>query len=206
MFSQRIQYGLDHFIREDYFLAMEHEYHLKEERESGKSQLIVQVENDNLCICHFDEKRKCNFLRDEKTYGMQKSVDHMIFSKEENEWKLHMIEMKSGVGGDTWKNIKQKVRTSYLTACAIGTFLGICFSDICAYTTYEKEKFNSMADTTDPKVYVPLLGERAIDFKKEEWDKGIIKIQTGDQLIFKHKEIKMKRSEDGTVLEGELEL
>lgn len=206
MYDQRIQYGLDYFILKDYFLAMEHEYYLKEGKESGKSELIVHIANENLCIDDFDKKRKCNFLREEKIYGMQKSVDHMIFSKEENDWKLHMIEMKSSVGGETWKNIKQKMRTSYLTACAIGTFLGIHFSDICAYTTYEQEKFNSMTDTTNPKIYVPLLGERAIDFKKEEWDKGIIKIQTGDNLIFKHREIKMKRSEDGTMLEGVLQL
>lgn len=206
LYDKRVQYGLEWFILKDYFLSMDHEYHLKEENESGKSELIVKIENDNLCIYNFDGKRKCNFLREEKIFGMQKSVDHIIFSKEENYWKLHMIEMKSSVGGETWKNIKQKVRTSYLTACAIGIFLGITFSEVCTYTTYENEKFNSLADTTNIKAYVPRLGEKAIDLKKEEWDKGIINIKIGDIYTFKHKGIKMKRSEDGTILEGKLEL
>lgn len=35
MYSKRIQYAIDHFIMEQYFLPMSRQYHLREERESG---------------------------------------------------------------------------------------------------------------------------------------------------------------------------
>lgn len=52
-------------------------------------------------------------------------------------------------------------------------------------------EMKNLTDTTNIKAYVPRLGEKAIDLKKEEWDKGIIHIKIG---------------EDGTILEGKLEL
>ena len=52
-----------------------------------------------------------------------------------------------------------------------GPFMGIEVEEIKTYTTYENEKFNSGRETTNPRMIVPPLGEPAIDFKKEEWDK-----------------------------------
>ena len=126
MYTERVQYAIDNFIMDDYFLEMQNNYHLKEEKDSGKSDLDVTIKNDNLCIYNFDDKKKCNFLRPEKTTGMQKSVDHILFEKIDDGWRLHLIEMKSGVGYKTWlESIKPKVRTSYLTSLAIADFLGI---------------------------------------------------------------------------------
>ena len=41
MYEKRVQYALDNFIAEKYFLDMNSEYHLKEEKDSGKSDLLV---------------------------------------------------------------------------------------------------------------------------------------------------------------------
>ncbi len=57
MYSTRVDFALDQFIEENYFLPMHHQYHLKEEKDSGKSDLILNVTNDNLCIYNFDDKR-----------------------------------------------------------------------------------------------------------------------------------------------------
>ena len=77
MYSRRVQYALDYFIEENYFLPMENSYDLKEEKESGKSSLNVTIANDNLCIFDFDRKHKCNFLKKDRNIGLQKSVDHV---------------------------------------------------------------------------------------------------------------------------------
>lgn len=75
--------------------------------------MTLTIENENLCIYDFDNKGKCQFLRTDKKLGMQKSVDHVIFEKCQNGWRLHLIEMKSGVGYKKWiESIKPKVRTS----------------------------------------------------------------------------------------------
>lgn len=207
MFTERVQYAIDNFIMDDYFLEMQKNYHLKEEKDSGKSDLDVTIKNDNLCIYNFDDKKKCNFLRPEKTTGMQKSVDHILFEKIDDGWRLHLIEMKSGVGYKTWlESIKPKVRTSYLTSLAIADFLGIKISDVVAYTTYSEEKFSDNSNKTNPRTFVPPLGEKARNPVKDEWEKNQMFLELGEELRIVHKRIKMKKDEQSGVLLGNLEI
>ena len=63
MYSRRVQYALDYFIEENYFLPMENSYDLKEEKESGKSSLNVTIANDNLCILILTESINVTFLK-----------------------------------------------------------------------------------------------------------------------------------------------
>ncbi len=124
-----------------------------------------------------------------------------------------MIEMKTTIGFRTWFDIKYKMRASYLNIKALAVFLGISLEDenIFAYTTYEKENFNIM-DMDSPRILLPKVGDRGINFKKEEWDAGfitIIPIMPSNRSTFiklKHKKIKMERSNDGKILEGETTL
>ena len=50
MFTERVQYAIDNFIMDDYFLEMQKNYHLKEEKDSGKSDLDVTIKNDKLAF------------------------------------------------------------------------------------------------------------------------------------------------------------
>lgn len=203
MYDTKVKFALDQFIQENYFLSMKNQYHLKEEQDSGKSDLTLNISNDNLCIYNFDGKGKCNFLRPEKQYGMQKSVDHVLFEKHTAGWRLHLIEMKSSVGYRKWLEIKLKMRTSYFTALAIADFLGIEFQETVAYTTYENEKF-LVDQGTNPRAMMPQLGNVARDPFHDEWKKNRIILNVGEELILTHKEILMTRNAATGVLEGAL--
>ena len=50
MYTERVQYAIDNFIMDDYFLEMQKNYHLKEEKDSGKSDLDVTIK---MIICAF---------------------------------------------------------------------------------------------------------------------------------------------------------
>lgn len=205
MWDTRVRFALDHFIVENYFLEMSHSYHLKEEKDTGKSDLILEIANENLCIYDFDNKGKCQFVRTDKKSGMQKSVDHMIFEKCRKGWKLHLIEMKSSVGYKTWlESIKPKVRTSYFTALAIADFLGIRIQEAIAYTTYENDKFDDASNLTNPRTLVPLLGLAAWDANKDEWKKDRIILNVDGEFAIVHRRIQMKRNSDTGILEGKL--
>lgn len=207
MQETRVMFALENFIAENYFLKMDKVYHLKEEKESGKSDLTLMVSNENLCIYDFDNKGKCQFLRTDRKSGMQKSVDHMIFERCQTDWKLHLIEMKSGVGYKTWiESIKPKVRTSYFTALAIADFLGIRIREAIAYTTYENDKFGDMNRLADPRTLVPLLGQPARDANRDEWKKGRIILNVDGEFTISHKKIQMHRNPVTGVLEGQLTL
>lgn len=207
MRDTRVRFALDHFMAENYFLKMNKEYHLLEEKDSGKSDLTLFIANENLCIHDFDSKGKCQFLRTNKKMGMQKSVDHIIFERCQNGWKLHLIEMKSGVGYKTWiESIKPKVRTSYFTALAIAEFLGIRIQDTIAYTTYENDRFGDMNHMVNPRTLVPFLGQAARDANRDEWKKDRIILNVDGEFILPHKRIQMQRNPVTGVLEGELTL
>lgn len=205
MLTERVQFAINNFIIDQYFLDMQHNYHLKEEKDSGKSDLDVTINSDNLCIYNFDDKKKCNFLKPDKKHGMQKSVDHILFEQINNGWRLHLIEMKSSVGYNTWlESIKPKVRTSYLTSLAIAEFLGIKITDIIAYTTYDEEKFSANSNKANPRAFVPLLGKKARDPMKDEWEKDQLFLELGEDFKIVHKRIKMNKDEKTGVLLGKL--
>lgn len=207
MYNKRVRFALENFITENYFLKMGDLYHLKEEKDSGKSDLTLAVSNENLCIYDFDSKGKCQFLRTNKKFGMQKSVDHIIFENCLRGWKVHLIEMKSSVGYKTWREIiKPKVRTSYLTALALADFLGIQIQDTVAYTTYEIDKFNDKANSANPRALVPQLGRMAQDANRDEWQKDRIILNIDGEFVIPHRKIKMQRNSTTGVLEGKLRL
>ena len=207
MYNRRVQYALDHFIEENYFLPMENSYNLKEEKEVGKSRLKVTVANDNLCIFNFDDKHKCNFLKRDKSIGLQKSVDHVLFEQRSENWRLHLIEMKSSVGFKTWNwEIKPKVRTGYLNSLAIAEFLGIKITDVIAYTTYENERFNAEENKANPRAMMPQLGMAARNPVKDEWEKDQMFLELGEEIMIPHKRIKMRKNEETGVMEGALKI
>lgn len=205
MYTTRIKYAMDNFIVENYFLPMEGSYELKENSESGKSLLVLSIEGVNICVEEYDNKKRCEFVKVSGKQGMKKCVDHFVLKNNGSEWDLHMIEMKSNVGDKRWVDIKAKMRASYLNIRAICAFLDIKLNDVYTYTTYEKECFNNPENTADPKAMLPLLGEKATNFKQDEWDKDIINIKIDKTVTWSHKAIKMERDE-GNVLQGSLNI
>ena len=186
-YRMRTQYAIDHFFEESYFDASEDSYELQEQDDRGKSLLYLENVGENLCVSQFDSKSKCKFLRQDRTYGLQKCSDHILFQ--------HMAE-----------DIKKKTRASYLNALAIAAVLDIQIKKVIVYTTFEEEKFSDLPDLTSPYAQKPVLGHYQVDYKKDEWDRNVIYINLGEALRFEHHHIRMNRNEDGSRLEGKYDL
>ena len=94
--------------------------YLEETEDSGRSILEFQLASDgNLSIKNVDGKNtQMHFFQNEKGKSMFKRVDHIIFEHlTEDDWKLHLIEMKSSVGNEKWIEVKGKFRASYSYVC-----------------------------------------------------------------------------------------
>lgn len=210
MKDKRIQYALDNFIEEGYFLPENEEYLLTEEEADGKTGLSVLVSGPSLCIADFDKKKKCAFLRQSGKSGMTKSSDHVVFCKQGECWKLCIIEMKTSVGTETWREIKLKTRATYLNAMAVAVILGFSIQDrdVDVYTTFESEKFGSLDGSFSPVAHKPLLGRKTYDAKKEEWDADRIKIrfEEAKSIVFRHHRVQLKRNKVTGRLEGKVAL
>lgn len=197
--KKRIVYIKDNLFIKDYFQNVNDSYILHEYENTGASELTVYLDNkDNLCIEDFDHSKKCYFFIEEKKYGMKKSVDHIVFQNCSGNCTLHLIEMKSAVGYRTWDEVKQKVRSSYLNSLAIATVLGIKVDKVIAHTTYHDLKFSSFHDNnSNPRTYAKPLGEKAYDAKTDEWDKGILRIELGEDIIIDHTSVQMEKTDSG---------
>ena len=198
MLSARTNYAIEHFIEKDYFEARKNQYVLKESAKNGASALVLDVDGYNLCVADFDHKKKCEFVNENSKNGMKKGVDHLLLRKKDNAWELHLIEMKTTVGRQTLKEIKQKFRASCLSAKALAAFLDISIEKIFLYTTFENEAF---ADETNPSLIKVAVGEKAIDLNKE-WKSGNVKLNFGEWVTFPHSKIAMKRSKNGILVGG----
>ena len=54
MVEERIAYGIEKFLEEDFFLPENDSYCLEEKSESGRSELQVTIQGDNLCCEDYD--------------------------------------------------------------------------------------------------------------------------------------------------------
>ena len=223
MSDDRLRYALQHFFSEKFTYETNLPvYELEETAPEGKSRLTVDVgASESICVANYDDQKKFpkwGILNSARRFHLTACIDHFILRKNPvDNWELHMFEMKRSVGSDTWWNIKYKMRSSYLSIKAIAVYLGIDLDDsnITAYTTFKKEKWNP-SEMTAPVIVVPKIGERAVDVKKAEWDTGFIEIpmiisdtnfhECLNFIKLRHKKIQMKPSSDDEVLEGRMRL
>lgn len=206
MIEKRIQYGIDSFLEDNFFLPFSNSYCLEEKSETGRSELQVDVQGDNLCSEDYDHKGKCNFLKEKSSFKLRRSVDHVLLQKKEDKWILHLIEMKSKVDEKKWHEIKQKIRASYFNVCALERVLGIHIDEIRTYTTYESTGFWNADKSEDPKIIVAPLGKRMVPAPETEWKNNVINVDVGDIIQFQHVAVKMQRTEDGDKLIGKLRI
>lgn len=177
---------------------------LEELEETGRSELQVHlISKESLCIKNVDKKHtEIYFFNKEKGKSLFKRVDHIIYEHlSQNNWKLHLIEMKSSVGFEKWIEIKGKFRASYLLAQGIASMLEMNIAETCLYTTYERVDLKQPSSTM-PTGRRPLVGVPQIK-PVEEWSGGKCGLNFGVRMAFQHTPVQMIRNED-KILTGTL--
>lgn len=177
---------------------------LEELEETGRSELQVHlISKESLCIKNVDKKHtEIYFFNKEKGKSLFKRVDHIIYEHlSQNNWKLHLIEMKSSVGFEKWIEIKGKFRASYLLAQGIASMLEMNIAKTCLYTTYERVDLKQPSSTM-PTGRRPLVGVPQIK-PVEEWSGGKCGLNFGVRMAFQHTPVQMIRNED-KILTGTL--
>ncbi len=69
MIEKRVQYGIDNFLEEKFFLPSQNSYCLEEKSESGRTELQVEIKGENLCSEDYDNKGKCRSKSSRCTFG-----------------------------------------------------------------------------------------------------------------------------------------
>lgn len=182
---------------------IEHEtgkVYLEEIEDTGKSVLELQLSSsENLSIKNVDKKNtQINFFVKDKKKSMYKRVDHIIFEcLGDNNWKVHLVEMKSSVGNDKWMDVKGKFRASYLLAQGIAAMLEMKLIETYMYTSFEKVYFNlSEIMPVERRLQV---GEKHVK-PQDEWNGGKFALNFGNKIPFIHIPIQMKRNDKGILV------
>lgn len=193
--NEKRRYVIENLLLDDFIESESEVIQLEEKEESGKSLLEIHLkEKENLSIKNIDMKntQMCYFKRD-KNLSMYKRVDHIIFEHvSDDDWKLHLIEMKSSVGRSKWIEIKGKFRASYLWAQGIAAMLDINIVSTHMYTSYEKVQLT--VSGTLPTERRLLVGEHYVKME-EEWNGSKFALDFGTKIYFEHTPIQMIRNE-----------
>lgn len=202
-YPSRIQKAINEFIMPEYFLDENQQYVLKETDAKGYSELTVFVNGKNLCIEHYDKKKRCGFVRKDKKFGMETCVDHVLFVMDSEEhWKAYLIEMKTGMGENTFIDVKKKVRANYFSIKALCAYLEIELSDrdIEVYITYESRNPNVTPNNTpNPATLKAKTGEKYTSLMQSEWNKNRIILPGLENHEFVLHKVQMQRK----TLEGD---
>lgn len=169
---------------------------LQELEDTGKSVLEVHLRaEENLCIRNVDKKHtELQFFQKDKRKSMFKRVDHIIYEPiADNDWKVHLIEMKSWVGVDKWNEIKGKFRASYLLAQGIASMLEMNLVGTCLYTTYEKVDLHPLS--VMPVGHRLPVGLHQVR-PEDEWTGKNCGLNFGVRIPFIHKPVRMTRNAD----------
>lgn len=173
---------------------------LEETEDTGKSVLELQLSSGkNLSIKNVDKKNtQMHFFVKDKNKSMYKRVDHILFEYlDDNKWKAHLVEMKSSVENDKWKDVKGKFRASYLLVQGIAAMLEMNLVETCMYTSFEKTCFNP--SDTMPVERRLLVGERHVR-PQDEWNGEKFTLDFGNRLPFIHIPIQMERNDKGVLV------
>ncbi len=172
----------------------------QETEDTGKSILEFQlVSDENFSIKNVDKKNTImNYFKSNSTLSMNKRVDHIVFEHvTDKDWKIHLIEMKSSVGSDKWKDVKGKFRASYLLAQGIAAMLEMNIVDTYMYTSYERVCFElSKTMPVDRRLQ---LGKKHVK-PQDEWEGDDFSLNFGIRINFKHKPIQMRRNDESVLI------
>lgn len=193
-------YIISELMEENFIESETDQIYLEEKEDSGKSILRWKLlSNQNFSIRNVDKKNTIIHFFDEKK-GMYKRVDHIVFENlGNNDWKIHLIEMKSSVKYNKWIEVKAKFRASYLLVQAIAAILSMNIKEVRMYTTYEK--CNLDIPETMPTARRLFLGQKNVD-PLDEWQETDFGLNFGERIEFMHTPIQMVRNEMD-ILQGE---
>lgn len=133
MLEQSLRNRIEVYLKQNYLEIVSNDCELWEKKIPGRTRLKVVLPGTvcALCITDYDNKSKCEFLNDLSQYGLRKSVDHVLLTPNSNgTWTVHLIEMKTGLSQDKWKDISQKTCASMLNVKALAAILEMCFDTI----------------------------------------------------------------------------
>lgn len=189
MFQGELQKRLDLLDSHLIFIS-DSQIHIDEKREQGRADLTLNLQNPCILFRGLEDHMLGYFKN-------KKCADHVLFEQKDNDWILHIFEMKRSVGEKEWKKIKEQFRGAIQNALALAGFLNITvdLNRVCVYSVYRNDKLNDVSNPVKLRYQMHDRVQREWPEDCQDWNEDRIRLDFLNIERFKHNKIPLDVAE-----------
>ena len=161
------------------------EFHLLEAG-TGKADLQL-ILNSPSVLFKFLEKKGLPYFKNKKC------ADYVLFENINDEWFVHIFELKRTVASDRWKYIKLQFSGALQNAYALAGVLGIKIDldKVKAYTVYRNDKLNDASNPAKLRYGINTKGNSTGSLEQKEWNSDTVEIDFTEKVILEHCKVQL---------------
>ena len=189
MFQEKVQKRLellDVGSNQSQFVEIsDKEFHLLEAG-TGKADLQL-ILNSPSVLFKFLEKKGLPYFKNKKC------ADYVLFENINDEWFVHIFELKRTVASDRWKYIKLQFSGALQNAYALAGVLGIKIDldKVKAYTVYRNDKLNDASNPAKLRYGINAKGDSTGSLEQKEWNSDTVEIDFTEKVILEHCKVQL---------------
>ena len=161
------------------------EFHLLEEG-TGKADLQL-ILNSPSVLFKFLEMKGLPYFKNKKC------ADYVLFENMNDEWFVHIFELKRTVASDRWQHIKLQFSGALQNAYALAGVLGIKIDldKVKAYTVYRNDKLNDASNPVKLRYGINTKGDSTGSLEQKEWNSDTVEIDFTERVILEHCKVQL---------------
>lgn len=161
------------------------EFHLLEAG-TGKADLQL-ILNSPSVLFKFLEKKGLPYFKNKKC------ADYVLFENMNDEWFVHIFELKRTVASDRWQHIKLQFSGALQNAYALAGVLGIKIDldKVKAYTVYRNDKLNDASNPVKLRYGINTKGDSTGSLEQKEWNSDTVEIDFTEKVILEHCKVQL---------------
>lgn len=161
------------------------EFHLLEAG-TGKADLQL-ILNSPSVLFKFLEKKGLPYFKNKKC------ADYVLFENINDEWFVHIFELKRTVASDRWQYIKLQFSGALQNAYALAGVLGIKIDldKVKAYTVYRNDKLNDASNPAKLRYGISTKGDSTGSLEQKEWNSDTVEIDFTEKVILEHCKVQL---------------
>lgn len=180
MFSAELRERLK-LLDEHLVYCNDHQFVLKEKKAEGEAELTLELHNPGILFNRLENKKLRYFKN-------QKCADYLLYNYRENNWEMHIFELKRSIGLSQWEQIKEQAKGAIQNGMAIAGFLGIEISldRVYLYSAYRNDKINDFANPGKQRYQMYKKASPEYKEKECDWNKQLIELDFLGKREFQH--------------------
>lgn len=163
----------------------DNEVHLTEEGQ-GVADLQVSLTSPGILFRKVDE-HKLPYLK------IKTCADYLLFENRNDEWFIHIFELKRTVSTEKWNHIKSQFAGALQNAYALAGVFGkeIDLDKTKTYTVYRNDKVNDVSNPIKTRCNIHEKQRDERIYAQKEWNSDVVEIDFTEKIILEHYKVQL---------------